>query len=89
MREAVRSAGQRTKKMILLVLAQFQDPYYQGVAAQIAFSLFLSIVPMLILLSQFLGLFSLSLAEIQEWITENVSIEGANTLLSIFEYSSS
>ena len=37
-------AGKRVKKMFVMIIAQFEDPYYQGVAAQIAFSLFLSIV---------------------------------------------
>ena len=33
----------RVKKMIVLGIQQFQDPYYQGVAAQLAFFMFLSI----------------------------------------------
>ena len=68
--------GKRIKSLFIMLIAQFQDPFYQGVAAQIAFSLFLSIIPILILLSQLLGLFSLSLNEIQGWVTENVSAEG-------------
>lgn len=87
MRETVKKAGVRTKKMIILMLNQFQDPYYQGVAAQIAFSLFLSIIPAFILLSQLLGLFSLSLNEIQAWVEKNVTIEGASQLLAFLDYS--
>ncbi len=71
------------------MLNQFQDPYYQGVAAQIAFSLFLSIIPAFILLSQLLGLFSLSLNEIQAWVEKNVTIEGAYQLLAFLDYSPS
>lgn len=71
------------------MLNQFQDPYYQGVAAQIAFSLFLSIIPAFILLSQLLGLFSLSLNEIQAWVEKNVTIEGASQLLAFLDYSPS
>ncbi len=89
MRETVKKAGVRTKKMIILMLNQFQDPYYQGVAAQIAFSLFLSIIPAFILLSQLLGLFSLSLNEIQTWVEKNVTIEGASQLLAFLDYSPS
>ncbi len=89
MRETVKKAGVRTKKMIILMLNQFQDPYYQGVAAQIAFSLFLSIIPAFILLSQLLGLFSLSLNEIQAWVEKNVTIEGAYQLLAFLDYSPS
>lgn len=82
-------AYNRTKKMVKLIINQFQDPYYQGVAAQIAFSLFLSIIPILILLSQLLGVFSLSLDELQHWVQENVSVEGAGQLISLIEYSPS
>ena len=82
-------AGKRVKKMFVMIIAQFEDPYYQGVAAQIAFSLFLSIVPILILISQLLGLFSLSLYEIRDWIGDNVSVEGADQLLSFLEDSPS
>lgn len=82
-------AGKRVKKMFVMIIAQFEDPYYQGVAAQIAFSLFLSIVPILILTSQLLGLFSLSLDEIRHWIGDNVSVEGADQLLSFLEDSPS
>ena len=89
MKKTVKKAGKRVQKMILLMLAQFQDPYYQGVAAQIAFSLFLSIIPIFILLSQLLGLFSLSLYEIQLWVQNNVTIEGASQLLSFLDYSPS
>ena len=82
-------AGKRVKKMFVMIIAQFEDPYYQGVAAQIAFSLFLSIVPILILTSQLLGLFSLSLDEIRHWIGDNVSVEGTDQLLSFLEDSPS
>ncbi len=76
----------RIKKMVVMMLDQFSDPFYQGVAAQIAFSLFLSIVPIFILLSQLLGLFSLPVDELREWIEANVTMEGADMLLSMLEY---
>lgn len=82
-------AGKRVKKIFSMILAQFEDPYYQGVAAQIAFSLFLSIIPILILVSQLLGVFSLSLNEIKLWVDSNVSVEGADQLFSFLDYSPS
>jgi len=89
MKQKAGNALKRAKKMLFMMLAQFEDPYYQGVAAQIAFSLFLSIIPILILTSQLLGLFSLSLNEIRLWVDNNVSVEGAGKLLSFLEYSPS
>ena len=89
MKRKLKYAGIRAKKMLFMMLDQFSDPFYQGVAAQIAFSLFLSIVPIFILMSQLLGLFSLPLSEVSKWINENVTMEGADALLSLLEYSPS
>ena len=41
--------------MLYLGMNKFKDPYYQGIAAQVAFFFILSIVPILLLLSQLLG----------------------------------
>lgn len=52
---------QRMFKMFLLGFKQMRDPYYQGFAAQVAFYLILSIVPILLLLTQVLGLFNFTI----------------------------
>ena len=85
----------RFKKIAKLMIRQFGDPYYQGVAAQLAFFMFLSIIPILIILSHVLGLFDLSAAQIEAWA--NISVEdsllsdmldyspsGANTVVLVF-----
>lgn len=51
----------RAFKMFLLGFKQMRDPYYQGFAAQVSFYLILSIVPILLLLTQILGLFNLTI----------------------------
>lgn len=79
----------RIRKMIILGIQQFQDPYYQGVAAQLAFFMFLSILPTFILLSQVLGFFSLSLSSIEQWVDINVTGAGADTLRRMLNYSPS
>lgn len=89
MKEKTSYAKQRVKRMIILGIYQFQDPYYQGVAAQLAFFLFLSILPTLILLSQVLGLFSLSLEELQSWADINISGEGVDLIDDMLNYSPS
>ena len=47
---------------------QLNDPYYQGFAAQVAFYLLLSVIPTIILLSQILGVFSISIEILKTWI---------------------
>lgn len=52
--------------MVLLGIQRFQDPYYQGFAAQMAFFYLLSIVPLIIVFSQLLNVFSISTEFIEE-----------------------
>jgi membrane protein len=73
--------------MVLLGIKQFKDPYYQGVAAQLAFYFLLSIFPTLIVLSQLLGLFSISLEVIGELINEYVDEDVVEILLGFIDYS--
>lgn len=77
----------RIKKMLVLGIQQFRDPYYQGVAAQLAFFMFLSILPTFILLSQILGFFDLSLKSIEQFVDVNITGEGVDTLMRMLNYS--
>ncbi|MBR5129195.1 MAG: YihY/virulence factor BrkB family protein [Firmicutes bacterium] len=89
MKKTLVKAGSQTKDILHMIIQQFQDPFYQGVAAQIAFSLFLSIIPILILLSQLLGLFSLSLTEIQDLFGDYITEEGMVMISGLLNYSPS
>ena len=81
---------ERVKRMVILGFRKLSDPYYQGAAAEIAFYFLLSIVPTLILLSQLLGLFSISLDGIRDWLnTDMIRVEGADMILSLLDYSPS
>ncbi len=60
--------------MVALGLRQIRDPYYQGFAAQIAFYFMLSLIPVLILISQGMAyLFRSSIDEAVGWILQNTS----------------
>lgn len=74
--------------MIILGIRQFRDPYYQGFAAQISFYLMLSVVPILILLTQILGYFDLSLETILGWIEDYTGSEVTGMLVSLTAFSS-
>lgn len=78
-------AGRRTKEIIRLGVNQFCDPYYQGVAPQIAFFLFLSVVPTIILVSRLLGFFSLSIDQIQAWADITITGDGTGQLEALLK----
>lgn len=90
MKKVKEMTRERVKRMVILGFRKLSDPYYQGAAAEIAFYFLLSIVPTLILLSQLLGLFSISLDGIRDWLnTDMIRVEGADMILSLLDYSPS
>lgn len=74
--------------MVILGIRQFRDPYYQGFAAQISFYLMLSLVPILMLITQILGYFDLSLETVLGWIEDYTGSEVSGMLTSLTEFSS-
>ncbi len=78
----------RLLRMLILGFKQFQDPYYQGFAAQISFYLLLSIVPILLLITQILGIFGISLESAFALIQEYTGNKMSSMLLGLFEFRS-
>jgi len=72
--------------MVLIAIKQFRNPYYQGFAAQLAFYFLLSLVPILIVLSQALGLFAVSLTVLEVFINRHISPDMAEILLGFIVY---
>lgn len=90
MKNVLHMSRRRMKNIIHLAIEKLKDPYYQGAAAELAFYFLLSIVPVFILLSQVLGIFSVSLSSIKVWIDmDMLQMEGADMLLSMLDYSPS
>ena len=67
---------------------QFDDRYYTGFAAQIAYFFFMASVPTLIVLSQMLGFFDLSLNMLKNWVSEHVNPNMVSVVSSLFDASS-
>ena len=67
---------------------QFDDQYYAGFAAQIAYFFFMSSVPMLIVLTQVLGIFDVSMDFIKDWLEAHLSTEMGSFLEGLFSASS-
>lgn len=79
---------QKLKQIIRMIYEHLGDPYYQGSAATIAYFMFLSILPIVILASQALGLFSLSIDTILKWAEINVSGSGFEMIQSLLRHRS-
>ena len=79
---------ERFKKIGFHLWRQFDDPYYAGFAAQLAYFFLMSAVPMLIVLTQVLGVFDISMDFIREWLEMHLSSEMSVFLKGIFSASS-
>ena len=78
----------RCRKIAFHLWRQFDDQYYAGFAAQIAYFFFMSSVPMLIVLTQVLGIFDVSMDFIKEWLELHLSTEMGSFLERLFSASS-
>lgn len=75
--------------MFLLIIKRMSDPYYQGVAAELAFFFLLSLVPTTIILGELLGVFSISMEVINELLSIYTTPEIAATLSTFVNYTPS
>lgn len=80
---------ERCVKMFFHVLRQLDDPYYGGIGAQIAYFFFMASIPTLIVLSQVLGVFDVSLDIILGWMQKNVGGNLSGFVESLFTQSKS
>ena len=74
--------------MFIVGFQQIQDPYYHGFAAQISFYLMLSVVPILILIIQCLGLFGISMETALNVIEQYTGNRISNVVSMLFQFSS-
>ena len=74
--------------MFIVGFQQIQDPYYHGFAAQISFYLMLSVVPILILIIQCLGLFGISMETALDVIEQYTGNRISGVVSMLFQFSS-
>ena len=72
------------KKICFHLWRQFDEQYYAGFAAQIAYFFLMSVIPMLIVVTQVLGVFDVSMDFIKEWLETHLSSEMGTVLEDIF-----
>lgn len=78
----------RFKRMCVVGIRQLQDPYYHGFAAQISFYLLLSVVPILILTTQVLGLFDINVGLILNLVERYTDRKISEMINSLFKFNS-
>lgn len=86
--EKVPFTWKRFLKVCFHLWRQFDDPYYAGFAPQIAYFFFMSAIPTMIVLTQLLGLFDISMDFIEEWLENHLSSEMGTIMKGIFSASS-
>lgn len=88
----IRSKERLTKKNLVKIAfhvwRQFDDPYYTGFAAQIAYFFFMASMPTLIVLSQVLGVFDVSLDFIKVWVENHLSSNMNSFIMGLFSATS-
>ena len=79
----------RLFRMITSGIRQFRDPYYQGFAAQIAFYYLLSMVPMVMLLSQLMmSIFQTTIADAVGWLLDALGGSYSGAVKDLLTYKS-
>ncbi len=82
-------SSKRLFHMSLMIIKRMSDPYFQGVAAELAFFFLLSLVPTAIILGELLGIFSISMGVINDILSAYVSPEIAASLSGYLDYTPS
>lgn len=78
----------KLKEIFFHIWKQLEDPYYTGFAAQTAYFFFMASMPTLIVLSQFLGFFNISLDAIRSWVEAHVDSHMSGFVMGLFSASS-
>ncbi|HZK01990.1 MAG TPA: YihY/virulence factor BrkB family protein [Anaerovoracaceae bacterium] len=79
----------RLREVAFSVLIRMKKPYYQGVAAELAFFFLMSMVPLFIIVAEVMGVFSLSIDIIERLLSDYITDGIAESLKSYFHYTPS
>lgn len=78
-----------TKEILLKVWRKKGEPYYQGVAAELAFFFLMSMLPIMIIMAEIMGVFSLSIDLVENLLGNYIAEDMIETVSQFFNYKSS
>ena len=81
----IRRIISEAKKFIIICYNEAREPYFVGMPAQLAFYLFLSVMPSMVLASQLFGIFDLTLEDIEAWMNIDMTTEAAQAFSSMLD----
>lgn len=84
----IRNIGNKLVRILIHIWKQFDDQYFSGFAAQIAYYFFMASVPTLLVLSEVLGFFDVSLGFVKAWLQMNMDSKMSELLTNILNASS-
>lgn len=84
----IRRIGNKYLRIFLYIWEQFDDQYFSGFAAQIAYYFFMASVPTLLVLSEVLGFFDVSLGFVKAWLQMHMEDKMGELLTNILNASS-
>lgn len=84
----IRKIGNKYLRIFLYIWEQFDDQYFSGFAAQIAYYFFMASVPTLLVLSEVLGFFDVSLGFVKAWLQMHMEDKMGELLTNILNASS-
>lgn len=79
----------RVKNVLINVFVRMRKPYYQGVAAELAFFFLMSMVPLFIITGELMGIFALPVDVIGRMLEEYISAEVVKSLTEYMDYTPS
>ena len=79
----------KRRELIFNVITRMRKPYYQGVAAELAFFFLMSMVPIFIIAAEIMGFFSISIDVMRELVSEYVNGTVADSILKYLAYTPS
>lgn len=75
-----------SNNILIKIWEKMREPYYQGVAAELAFFFLLSMLPIMIIVAEVMGVFYLSVDLVQSILANYIAEDMIETVTQLFDY---